>query len=386
MTFRFIHTGDWHLAKPFGRFDADKQTLLREARQRIVERVGQLARRERAGVVLVAGDVFDSPLVGDDVLRRLAARLGQFADISWHFLPGNHDPSTANGVWQRFAEYARADHIVIHHEAGLYQLAEGVDLLVAPLKARAISHDPTAWMSDCHSPAGTIRIGLAHGSIHGFGSANEASVQIAPDRAEAAKLDYLALGDWHGVRRINQRTWYAGTPEPDHFPDNEPGFALSVQVPETSNDATPIVERHNLAQYRWQRQRYERNSLVELQVLERTLSEDEHAADTLLSLDLAGEISLDDELAIRRQIAMLADLTFHVEAKTDRLVVDKNDAGLGGLEDPLLARVAARLASMLEEPNKAVETMTGSGVENEGRTAHQALLLLSEIARRRDAA
>ena len=37
------------------------------------------------------------------------------------------------------------------------------------------------------------------------------------DRAGHAAQDYLALGDWHGTRRIDARTWYSGTPEHDRF-------------------------------------------------------------------------------------------------------------------------------------------------------------------------
>ena len=44
------------------------------------------------------------------------------------------------------------------------------------------------------------------------------------ERAERARLDYLALGDWHGTLEIAPRTWYAGTPEPDRFRANEPAM------------------------------------------------------------------------------------------------------------------------------------------------------------------
>ncbi|MGN6424289.1 MAG: metallophosphoesterase family protein [Asticcacaulis sp.] len=65
---------------------------------------------------------------------------------------------------------------------------------------------------------------------------------IAPDRARLAGLDYLALGDWHGQMRINERTWYSGTPEPDRFKHNLPGTALIVEIAEPGSvpDVTPV--------------------------------------------------------------------------------------------------------------------------------------------------
>ena len=32
-----------------------------------------------------------------------------------------------------------------------------------------------------------------------------------------SKLNYLALGDWHGHTKINENTYYSGTPEYDNF-------------------------------------------------------------------------------------------------------------------------------------------------------------------------
>lgn len=368
MAFQFIHTGDWHLAKTFGRFDPETAPLLRDARLRIVDRVGALARETGAAAVLVAGDTFDQPLVGDEVLRRLAARLAQFTDMAWHFLPGNHDPAVANGVWQRFARFVDGTHVVIHHEAGLHHVTDDVDILSAPLRARAIAHDPTAWMDARSSAAGTIRIGLAHGAVQGFGSAGEASVLIAPDRAVAAQLDYLALGDWHGVRQVGPRAWYAGTPEPEQFPDNEPGYVLAVHL--AGPGLEPEVERHALAQYRWQRHVLEGDVLAALGDLEREIAQvGADASDLLLHLEVQGRLSLDDEFALRDRIARLGDRLLHLETDFTGLKVDTHDLDPENFGDPLLAAVATRLAA------------AAAGGGEEGAVAHEALLVLAGLAR-----
>ena len=96
-------------------------------------------------------------------------------------------------------------------------------VLPAPLTAKSTSRDPTAWMDAAATPSGSLRIGLAHGSVQGFGSAGEANVPIDPARAKSAGLAYLALGDWHGTTRISERVWYSGTPEPDGFPRQRAG-------------------------------------------------------------------------------------------------------------------------------------------------------------------
>ena len=373
MAFQFIHTGDWHLAKSFGRFDAETAPLLRDARMRIVDRVGDLARRTGCDVVLVAGDVFDGLMVADEVLRKLAARLEQFTDVAWHFLPGNHDPAVANGVWQRFAKFANSAHVVVHHEAGLHHIAADVVLLTAPLRARAIAHDPTAWMAEHERAAGTIRVGLAHGAVQGFGSAGEASVLIAPDRAVTADLDYLALGDWHGVRQVGPRAWYAGTPEPEQFPDNEPGYALSVAIAEPG--AEPTVERHWLATYVWRRAALSGDALAALGDVERSVADaGVDAANMLLHLDVGGRATLAGAVELRERVERLRDRMLFLEADYAQLKVDSRELGPDTFADPLLAAVAERLAARA----------AGEGAE--AAVAHDALLLLAGLSRDEEAA
>ena len=86
-------------------------------------------------------------------------------------------------------------------------------------------------MDAAATPAGALRVGLAHGSVAGrLPDDADAANPIAADRATGARLDYLALGDWHGTLEIAPRTWYAGTPEPDRFRANDAGNALLVEL------------------------------------------------------------------------------------------------------------------------------------------------------------
>ncbi|MBU2532146.1 MAG: metallophosphoesterase [Alphaproteobacteria bacterium] len=369
MVFQIVHTGDWHIAKPYGRFDPDKGALLRAARMEIIDRVGDLARSRGIGTVLVAGDVFDSAMVSDDLLRRVAVRLESFSDITWHFLPGNHDPSTINGLWRRFERIAATNaRVVIHHEAGLHHIADGVDLLAAPLHARAVAHDPTQWMADKPGANGVVRIGLAHGAVQGFGSAQEASVRIAPDRAVTAGLDYLALGDWHGMRRAGPKAWYAGTPEADQFADNDPGFALVVTV--HGRGSEPDVEPVRLSKYRWRRHHLSGDLSARLGQLERDLrGGDGDPACELLRLQFDGRIGLAGEVALREGVDRLSDIAFHVEADYSKLNVTPEQDGANVLEDPLLAAISVRLG----------ERMAAGG--ESGEVAHRAALLLNTMVR-----
>ncbi|ART82295.1 hypothetical protein CBP31_06370 [Oceanisphaera profunda] len=77
----------------------------------------------------------------------------------------------------------------------------------------------------------------------------ESANPIAADRAEQARLDYLALGDWHGCKQIESNVWYSGTHEPERFVNNNPGYALLVEI--DAPGASAQVTQLETACHRW---------------------------------------------------------------------------------------------------------------------------------------
>ncbi len=176
----FIHTADWQIGKRFGAFSAEKSPVLRAQRLDAVDRVAAAARAAGATAVLVAGDVFDSETVPDALAGALMSRLKAYPTLVWHLLPGNHDPARAGGVWEAIVAGGLPGNVRVHTRAAAVEMAPGAVLLPAPLAAKSMERDPTAWMDDAATPAGTLRIGLAHGSVQGFGSLGEANIPIDP--------------------------------------------------------------------------------------------------------------------------------------------------------------------------------------------------------------
>ncbi len=95
--------------------------------------------------MLVAGDVFDAETVPGALSGQLLARLKAYPALTWHLLPGNHDPGRAGGVWSSLVGGLPAN-VRVHLEAKPVELAAGVVLLPAPLMSKRTSGDPTAWM------------------------------------------------------------------------------------------------------------------------------------------------------------------------------------------------------------------------------------------------
>ena len=345
MTFTFIHTADWQIGRPFAGFAADKVPLLREARLDVIGRIAGLARQAGAEHVLVAGDVYDSPDVPDRDLRQSIERLAREQGVIWHLLPGNHDAAQVGGIWERLVHFGLPQNVRLHLEPRVAMIAEGVALLPAPLTSRALSHDPTIWMGEAETSSARYRIGLAHGSIQGFGGEDgEPAVPIAPNRAELAGLDYLALGDWHGVTRISDRVWYSGTPEPDRFPDNEPGFALVVRI---GGQNQPVaVERHPTARYTWWKIALTVTGPESLALLEQSIAAKvSHQEHLLLKLALAGTASLATWSDAEARLKALEQRVFHLSFDSGALQVVPEDIELEEFGAGDLRRVAELLST-----------------------------------------
>ena len=247
----FLHTADWQIGRVFAQFEPDDAAALFEARFKAVERLAALATERNVDAVLVAGDVFDAQTIADKTVRRLFNALQGFAG-PWLLLPGNHDAALSESIWTRAHRLGAVPaNVTCCLAPRPHSVAGKFTVLPAPLTQRHSHEDLTAWFDTAPSPEGQPRIGLAHGCVQGIlADGIDSANPIAPERAQQARLDYLALGDWHGTRRIDGRTWYAGTPETDRFKANDSGQALLVALGGVG--AQPDVEVLRTGQFRWQ--------------------------------------------------------------------------------------------------------------------------------------
>jgi DNA repair exonuclease SbcCD nuclease subunit len=267
---RILHTADWQIGRTPAGFEPDDAAALSEARFQAVERLAALAAAERADAVLVAGDVFDAQTVADKTVRRLFNALAAFPG-PWLLLPGNHDAALAESVWTRALRLGAVPPNARPCLDARPQPLPGAVVLPAPLVQRHTQADLTAGWSAVATPEGLPRIGLAHGSVQGvLPEAADSANPIAAGRAAEARLDYLALGDWHGTKRIDERCWYAGTPETDRFRANDSGQALWVRI--DGPGAPPQVEPVAVGAYRWQQLERRLDVESDLGELERELA------------------------------------------------------------------------------------------------------------------
>jgi len=368
---RFLHSADWQIGRQFATFDAEHAPILAEARITAVERLAALAIEHQVDAVLVAGDVFDMQTVSERTLRRLFNALSGYAG-PWLMIPGNHDAALAESVWtraQRLGVVPPNVHALLVPEVRVFE-EQGFAVLPAPLAQRHTYNDLTAWFDAAETPAGILRIGLAHGSVQGLLAEDiDSANPIAPDRAASARLDYLALGDWHGCKRIDARTWYAGTPEPDRFKDNGSGQALLVDI--GAPGAEPQVAPMAVGRFRW------RSFAATLQVASDSDALIAHLepldAHDVAELRVQGQVDVAGLQRLQESIGRAEARARHLQADLSELRLVPTDEDIAGLQaDGYLGEVVQELRDA-----------QASADPQEARVAQDAMALLAaELAQR----
>jgi DNA repair exonuclease SbcCD nuclease subunit len=354
----FLHTADWQIGKQFANIPGDTGAILRERRIESVKKIAAIATQKKVDGVLVAGDIFDTNLVEFKTLHQTIAAMSEFAG-KWLCIPGNHDSAEANSIWAKYRKNFGSDNIVLLDKAEPYYLRNApVVVLPAPLHRRHDSRDLTEWFDTCDTDPKLIRIGIAHGSINNrLMQRSEAPNTISDTRADTAKLDYLALGDWHGTSNIAPRTWYSGTPETDRFRENDSGNLLLVEIdgPGTTPRVTPIETGY----FKWLAQDISVFQAADMESVRHTLIDTGVPLDRiLLRLTLTGAVSLETRSLVDSYLEVLAAELRHLDVDNDGLRAEPTQGDLDEIERSGFVRMAInKLTSIVaDDESEDVET------------------------------
>jgi DNA repair exonuclease SbcCD nuclease subunit len=345
---RFVHTADWQIGRVFNFLDDSASHALQDARLEAITTIGRLAREHHAKAVLVAGDVYEHDGVGDLLLDKPLERMRVFPNVAWHLIPGNHDPDRPSGAWDRLCRRQRPANVHVHRRAEPAPITDGAAwLLPAPLQRKRSFGDLTGFMDDAPTPEGAIRIGLAHGSIRDFGpTPSHTANRIAPSRPDTARLDYLALGDWHGTLQIGPRCWYSGTPEPDDFDQQASGAALLVELegPRALPRVTPLAT----GCFQWHHERVVVHGAADIDLLEERLrARQADPSRLLVRLEVDGTLSLADRVCFDERIGQRLRAALRCLDLVDRLSVAAGVEDLDGIARGGILRAAAERLSEL---------------------------------------
>ncbi|MCE9534106.1 MAG: DNA repair exonuclease [Planctomycetes bacterium] len=376
MGVRFLHAADLHLGLRITRFEENACNRIGEARFFAIEQLRDKAIEHRVDFVLIAGDVFDDHSVSHSISERAFTLFeGKHMPCPVYIIPGNHDPLTPGGVWDRdpwFREQPIKQAHLLREPKPVVVPGLPVTLFPCPLRNRNSIDDPTAWIAKHPRAAGdcTIRISLAHGSLKILPHLPEDDHLIRKDAADFYGLDYLALGHWHKALRHrsadgSERTVYSGTHEPMRFPgwgaeistgwssyssdgdaerfqDSGHGTAQLVTIDEAG--APPKIESIEVGRLRWISERRDVTSHLGEAISE--YAQKENPERTLLRLSLHGVLEPRSHARIEEVFEKIVRDRYHLGSMLDAegVLVEPNPDQLREIVgDGVLSRMLARL-------------------------------------------
>ena len=361
-----MHSADWQIGKPYARVsDPDKRARLRQVRLDAIDRIAQQVNQQSAQLLVVAGDLFDSPTPSSSDVSAVCAAIGAIP-CPVLVIPGNHDHGAPGTVWHSpfflGEQQRRAPNLQVLLERSVVEL-DGVVVLPCPLLRRSDSNDPCAWLNqiDWHQlSAGKPRLVVAHGSVQGFGAADldadddnpaSANNRLRLDERWLEHVDYVALGDWHGMKAVSAKAWYSGTPEPDRFPrhnDYQSGLVLQVDL---RRGATPLVEPLATGTLGWHPLPFVFDNDTDLERLEaqlHTLLQGRIGSDLLL-LEVSGSLSLAGHQAYQELLERLEAQLLRLKQRGHCSAAPAHEELIQLTRrpgDPLIAQVATTLQSI----------------------------------------
>jgi hypothetical protein len=241
---RLFHTADLHLGLKFTRGGYAPALRERLVARRLESLRGMITLAQERGchVFVIAGDLFDTPLVAKGLVREAAAILARFEGVV-AVLPGNHDyAQEEDPLWPTFVDALGEGHHLLRRETPCDLREQGIPLVLFPgvCGSRHSRTNAVGWVPDALSsldlPDEVRRVGIAHGSLEGLSPDFGGDYfPMTKGELESSGLDLWLLGHTHvrfpdRDRFEGERVLFPATPEPDGFDCRHAGHAWIIEL------------------------------------------------------------------------------------------------------------------------------------------------------------
>lgn len=232
---KIIHCADIHAGRPAVReLDAEKASLRRREIEASLSRIVDLTRRERAGLLLIAGDLFEHLYARPSWVKEAAALFASIPNTRVFIAPGNHDPVVRGSLYRSIDFPANVTVFDSPKITGVD--VDGVPALVHGFGWTSFQERQEVLSGYSASHPDLINILLIHGDVSRSGDGQPSQyLPILPTDLAKSGMDYAALGHIHlpGEFRAGQTVAaYAGCPEPLDFGDDGERGVFMVTIGE----------------------------------------------------------------------------------------------------------------------------------------------------------
>lgn len=348
---RFIATADWQLGKQALFLPAEARARYAQARLDAVAAIGHLAEEVGADCVLVGGDVFESNQLDRAIIGRTMEVLRGFT-APVYLLPGNHDPLDAASIYdsKQFQSSCPPNIHVLRSSGPAASLTCGdgteADIYAAPWFSKDPRTDLVAGALEQLEPKDDrVRVLVGHGNVTTL-QANRDSldvIDVAGMQRHLAEgdLDFVVLGDRHGLHEVADRIWYPGTPEVTAEREVDPGHVLVVDIDPLTRACD--VQVRKVGTWEFQVVDAEVNNAADIEELLTRLDAIETKTRTSVKLALRGTLTISEHAHLSEELESRGDLLARLDywaRHTDLAVIaddaDFSDMGLSGFASAAL--------------------------------------------------
>jgi len=245
----FIHTGDFHLGRPFtfkqqgNYYGKNKRKELWAAFEFII----QFAKDMKIPLILIAGDLFDSVNVLAMDVKRVAEAFGSLKETQVVLITGNHDYHGDNSpynkaIWPRNVYIFKEDIF-----RSVYIETLNTEIFGMSWVKNQYRDFPERSFNSLSLDDTRYNILMAHGDVSGQGSYLPLDLKLL----ESKGFDAIVLGHIHKPGNAPGNVAYCGSPVPLNFGETgDHGFLVSrIKIDDenhtyrTSNGLNPIPSR-----------------------------------------------------------------------------------------------------------------------------------------------
>lgn len=239
-TLRIIHTADWHLGSSFSSFPQAKvRETLKNEQSQLLLRLRQVVKEKNVHLVLIAGDLFETPFPDEQLVKRVQDVFASMAPCRFLICAGNHDPILDD---ESFWLHGWPENVYVYPHTNLSrlyipELAISVDSIsfrdvYVPKPLFSIDEYVRLEKSPQNEKYQEVKILMLHGDFPSSHGNSDYNPIIERDIINKS-YDYIALGHIHlpaeGYLQNTDTVWaYPGAPQGRGFDEiGERGFRFA---------------------------------------------------------------------------------------------------------------------------------------------------------------
>ena len=211
------------------------------------ERIVDLAVREAVGIVLIAGDLFDSNRVAEELVAPVFDKIAATPRIRFVFAAGNHDPLNAESP---FVKRKLPENLTVLDTKDCCVTLADLPVRVYGKSFENVYRKGQAAFSLTPPADDTVNLMVLHGEL--TTDLQSRYNAVTPQFIANSGMDYIALGHVHThteIRTLNRTSFaYCGCPEGQGFDEPDEKGVLIGTVGKEGCEMTfvPVAKRRHI--------------------------------------------------------------------------------------------------------------------------------------------